>query len=195
MSTDRIGRAHILTVTIDDIEPPIWRRIRVPSSTTLAGLHQHIQTAFGWWDYHLHLFEIGGTTYGVDDGEDWGRPIKDEAAVTLADVAAVGASFIYTYDLGDNWNHTIAVEAVEDGTPDEISSCLDGARSRPPEDCGGPPGYEHLLEVLQDPKHDEYEHLSERAGLDFDPEFFDTRAVNAAFEAWTRATVHAERRR
>lgn len=195
MSTSRTDGVHILTITIDDIEPPIWRRMRVPSSTTLARLHQHIQTAFGWWDYHLHLFEIRDTTYGVNDGEDWGRPIKDEAAVTLADVATVGASFIYTYDLGDNWNHTIAVEAVEDGSPEEIPSCLDGARSRPPEDCGGPHGYEHLLEVLQDPKHDKHEHLSEWAGLDFDPEFFDTRAVNAAFEAWTRATVQAERHR
>ena len=192
--TDRADRAHILTITIDDIEPPIWRRIRVPSSTTLARLHQHIQTAFGWWDYHLHLFEIGDDTYAIDDGEDWFRPVKDETTVTLAEVAPVDTSFTYTYDLGDNWNHTIAVDAIEDGARDEIPSCLDGARSRPPEDCGGSWGYGNLLEVLRNPKHDEYAELREWAGLDFDPEYFDTRAVNAAFEAWTRATVQAERR-
>lgn len=195
MATARTGSAHVLTITIDDIEPAIWRRIRVPSSSTLATLHQHIQTAFGWWDYHLHLFQIGDDTYGVDDGEDWGRPILDEATVTVAEVAPVGASFIYTYDLGDNWDHIVSVEAIEDGTPDEVPSCLDGARSRPPEDCGGPGGYEHLLRVLQDPENDEYDHLSEWAGADFDPEYFDTRAVNAAFEAWTRATAQTSRPR
>jgi len=43
----------------------------------------------------------------------------------------------------------------------------------PPEDCGGPGGYEELLAVLRDPDHEDYEHLSEWAGKDFDSEKFD----------------------
>ena len=33
--------------------------------------------------------------------------------------------------------------------------CLAGARACPPEDCGGIPGYENLLEVLSNPKSSE----------------------------------------
>jgi hypothetical protein len=40
---------------------PIWRRVIVPTTFTLAQLHAVIQAAMGWCDYHLHHFEIGGT--------------------------------------------------------------------------------------------------------------------------------------
>jgi hypothetical protein len=49
-----------LYVSLLDIAPPIWRRIEVPSETSLAQLHKILQTAMGWQDYHLHEFEIGG---------------------------------------------------------------------------------------------------------------------------------------
>jgi hypothetical protein len=51
--------AHQLKIQIDGIRPPVWRRVLVPSGITLARLHQVIQQVFGWWDYHLHEFEIG----------------------------------------------------------------------------------------------------------------------------------------
>jgi hypothetical protein len=40
-----------------------------------------LQAAFGWWDSHLHEFEIDGVRYGTDDGEGWGPPW---AAITLS---------------------------------------------------------------------------------------------------------------
>ncbi|GEM_PF-6357744 len=48
------------------------------------------------------------------------------------------------------------------------------------EDSGGPPVYEHILEVLSEPKHKEYDELSEWAGEDFDPEAFDLDTVNVS---------------
>ena len=48
-------------------------------------------------------------------------------------------------------------------------------RACPPEDCGGPPGYEHLLEVLRDSKHEEHMEMRERIAPNFDPEVFETR--------------------
>jgi hypothetical protein len=36
----------------------MWRRVVVPAEMTLAGLHDGCQAAFGWWDYHLHKFQI-----------------------------------------------------------------------------------------------------------------------------------------
>ncbi|MHB1951475.1 MAG: IS1096 element passenger TnpR family protein, partial [Acidiferrobacteraceae bacterium] len=47
-----------------------------------------------------------------------------------------------------------------------------------PEDCGGPWGYEHLLEALRDPKHEDHEPLREWIGGEFDPEAFDLDEVN-----------------
>jgi len=42
----------------------------------------------------------------------------------------------------------------------------------------GPPGYEHLLEALRDPKHEEHEEMTEWIGGEFDPEAFDFGQVN-----------------
>jgi hypothetical protein len=50
-------------ITLLDIKPAIWRRIRVPDRT-LADLHNFIQAAFGCWDYHMHQFVIDGERLG-----------------------------------------------------------------------------------------------------------------------------------
>lgn len=47
---------HQLRATLDEIEPPIWRRLHVRSDVTLAQLHEAIQVAMGWENYHLHAF-------------------------------------------------------------------------------------------------------------------------------------------
>jgi len=56
---------------------------------------------------------------------------------------------------------------------------LNGARSCPPEDCGGTGGYSDLLEILTDPTHEEFEHMLEWAGLRFNAEVFSPRNANA----------------
>jgi hypothetical protein len=48
---------HALHVALDDIDPLIWRRIEVPSDVRLDVLHDIVQTAMGWTDSHMHLFE------------------------------------------------------------------------------------------------------------------------------------------
>ena len=59
------------------------------------------------------------------------------------------------------------------------SVCIDGERAGPPENCGGVPGYEHLLEVLRDPRHEEHRDLLDSGGEDFGPELFDAKAATA----------------
>jgi hypothetical protein len=51
-------------VVLDEVEPPIWRRLVVPIGTTPTDLHRILQAAMGWKDRHLHRFEIGGLHYG-----------------------------------------------------------------------------------------------------------------------------------
>lgn len=171
---------HQLRITIEGIDPPVWRRVLVPSSMTLARLHKVIQELFDWWDYHLHEFEIDGRRYGIDDGEDWDEPPLDERKAKLDKLAPAGTSFVYLYDFGDNWQHRIDVEDVAPlDTAASYPRCTDGARARPPEDVGGVGGYEELLEVLADPRHDDHDHFSSWAGAGFDPEACDLLDINA----------------
>jgi hypothetical protein len=70
-----IGHVFQLKVTLLDTKPPIWRRVLVDGGSTLDHVHEVIQAAFGWWNHHLHEFEVGRTRYGVPDpDEDWGEP-------------------------------------------------------------------------------------------------------------------------
>src|SRR5689334_4182350 len=64
-------------ISLYDITPPIWRRIQVPESYTFWDLHVAIQDAMGWYDCHLHQFEVINPKYGDSDfigipGDDWG---------------------------------------------------------------------------------------------------------------------------
>ena len=50
-------------------------------------------------------------------------------------------------------------------------------RACPPEDCGGIWGYEELLEIIRNPKHEEYEVMLGWLGGEFDSEHFDVEEV------------------
>ncbi len=186
---------HRLRITIADIDPPIWRRLVVPSDATLADLHGYVQTVFGWWGSHLHEFEIGEERYGLDDGEGVEAPL-DERRFRLGEVAGRGDQFLYRYDFGDDWEHVIDVEDVERadaGSPGPI--CLEGSRSAPPEDVGGAYGYARFLEAVADPNHEDHAELLEWVGGEFDPERFNVESVNAALESRVRATTSPRKRR
>jgi hypothetical protein len=169
------GNVFQLKVTLLDTKPPIWRRVLVDGSRTLDHLHEVIQAAFGWWNYHLHEFEVGRTRYGVPDpDEDWDEPPRDERRTRLDAVAGEGTSFRYTYDFGDGWDHKITVEKVlPAGDVPIVPACIDGRRACPPEDCGGTWGYRELLEILADPSHPEHAERREWLDRPFDPEAFD----------------------
>lgn len=169
------GDVFQLKVTLLDTKPPIWRRVLVDGASTLDHVHEVIQAAFGWWNYHLHEFEVGRTRYGVPDpNEDWGEPPRDGRRTRLDAIAGEGSSFRYTYDFGDGWDHKIVVEKVlpADSSP-TVPACTDGRRACPPEDCGGTWGYRELLEILADPSHPEHDERREWLDRPFDPEAFD----------------------
>ncbi len=181
-----------LTVTLEGADPAIWRRLRVAATTTLNHLHEIIQVAMGWHNYHLHMFEIGTVLYG--DLEDvHGRTLGDENSVTLGDVAKAAPEFKYEYDFGDSWGHHIRIVQVVSSIGVMKAELLDGARACPPEDCGGVWGYEHLLEVLANPAAEEFEELRLWVGGEFDPEAFDLATTNANLELIHRHLRRARR--
>ncbi len=174
-------RIYQLKITLQRIRPPIWRRIQVPSDITLPRLHDVLQIVMGWSDYHLHVFKIGGTEYGMPDPE-YCADIANERRVKLGHVVRwEQVQFLYEYDFGDSWEHQILVEKILYSQPNRHSPvCLTGRRACPPEDCGGVWGYAELLEALADPDHPEHDSMREWAGGDVDPAAFDLEAVNVA---------------
>jgi hypothetical protein len=86
------------------------------------------------------------------------------------------------YDFGDWWEHRIVVEpeARTDAGARFAPLCLAGENAAPPEDAGGPPGYERLLQVLADPQHERYEEMLQWVGGIWDPKGFDLNQVNRA---------------
>ena len=57
-----IYQLHILLLQIN---PPIWRRLHVRSDSSIATLHELLQIAFDWSDFHLRGFVIRGKEYGL----------------------------------------------------------------------------------------------------------------------------------
>jgi hypothetical protein len=172
--------AHIyrLRIALRHIAPPIWRRIEVPGDTKLPRLHRILQMSMGWYDAHLHAFRFGHTSFGVPD-PDFPGSMENERSVRLDDIVAEGDKLIYEYDFGDGWEHEIKVEKVFAPESEvRYPRCLAGKRACPPEDCGGPYGYRHLLDVLRDAGHPEHAEMREWAREDFDPEEFDLDDVN-----------------
>jgi hypothetical protein len=164
-----------LKITLAEIKPPIWRRIQV-KNCSLAKLHNVIQTAMGWMNMHLWVFDIDGEEYGDDpEGE---MDLASARKAKLADFVSEGVKkFRYTYDFGDNWEHIVQVEKVVNADPTvKYPRCVDGQRTRPPENCGGPWGYGELLEAVENPEKNP--ELLEWVGGEFDPEKFDLQAVN-----------------
>jgi hypothetical protein len=182
---------HVLHVELVGIQPAIWRELHVRSDMPLSKLHDVLQEAFGWTHSHMHVFEDTsrqryGDTAGNADDFGFGAPgLRDERQYTVADIAPRARSlFGYIYDFGDDWVHRIRVKKVQPAEPGKkYPVCTAGARAAPPDDCGGIPGYERLLEVLEDPEHDEHEDMLQWLGGPFDPEAFDLKSTDKAVRA------------
>ncbi len=168
-------------IELEGTDPLVWRELDLPLSTTLAALHDIIQVAMRWQDYHLHEFVVGNRVYGNPD-PDCGldeRKIYKDKSVWLGTLIDRGIrEFLYVYDFGDNWQHRVTLGEVRQGDPDtDYPAFVDGARRAPPEDVGGVSGFEEFLDAMRDPQHDEHERLLEWYGGTFDPEDTDERRV------------------
>lgn len=183
--------AYQIKISIKNIKPAIWRRLRVPGGITFQQLHQIIQAAYGWLDYHLYKFEFKKTivTIPSDDyalGELYGEDFieLDSNLTKINELFDSNDSCEYEYDFGDSWEHEIIIEKrLKDTKNNRVPECLDGARQRPPEDVGGTGGYENFLNIIRDKKNPERKEMLSWAEKDtkgriFDPDYFSTSEVN-----------------
>lgn len=176
-------------VALEEIEPPIWRRFDIASDLTLDRVHEVLQLVMGWSNYHLDSFVSGddphdpGAERYLDRGSiDEGLLGVDVQLVRLDQVLVEpGERLWYQYDFGDDWLHALDLEEVRTRAANEpVAHCLAGERACPPEDCGGTPGFQELLDTLAGPPGPERDRMRTWAGEDYDPEHFDVEHVNDA---------------
>lgn len=146
-----------LKVTLDHVEPTVMRRVVVPWRIRLSRLHEVLQAAMGWTNTHLYEFQIRDVGFGLPD-QEWGDgPIDARKVSLLSAIQDTGAkSFKYHYDFGDGWTHSIKIERtfpiVALGDP----MLIEATGRCPPEDVGGPWGYQEFREALADPAHERH---------------------------------------
>jgi hypothetical protein len=176
---DRIAR---LRITLNDTEPPIWRTVEVPLTTSLKGLHEVIQAAMPFEDYHLFDFRVGDQRYAISVPEFDGPETRNAKSTKLGAIIEKGfREFVYTYDFGDNWQHTVSVEEVAQADPTvAYPRFVAGERRGPPEDVGGTWGFEEFVEAMTKPRHRERKAMLEWYGGPFDPEALDRETIEAA---------------
>eukprot|EP00927_Polykrikos_kofoidii_P038725 TRINITY_DN33148_c0_g1_i1.p1 TRINITY_DN33148_c0_g1~~TRINITY_DN33148_c0_g1_i1.p1 ORF type:complete len:425 (+),score=60.22 TRINITY_DN33148_c0_g1_i1:71-1276(+) len=157
----------VLDIRLVGILPEIRRRVRVPSNTPMAALHDKvIAPAVGWMrNYHAYLFTLGSWAYPngrklpeehdisfgpVDSGAvdmmhskgfRGGKHIVDATKVCVSDLLQEPGQYMkYIYDLGDTFVHKVTLVEVQQ----EFHTAplvLEGFGKCPPEDSGG--NYQH----------------------------------------------------
>lgn len=180
--------AYRLKITLNGSHPPIWRRVLVPSGITFYRLHRIIQTLFDWQECHLFEFSFSGTAVSLPREDDFSlpgsKPSKNAKRVKIDRLLSEEPRFLYTYDFGDNWEHTVELEAVLEREPEAVYPiCTAGERHAPLEDIGGMGGYENFLKAISDPQDPMHEDMLEWSGgtendPGFDPEEFDIDQIN-----------------
>jgi hypothetical protein len=183
-----------IKVTLLGSDPPIWRRLLVPANLMLAALHKLLQVAMGWDSSHLYEFRKGKQFWGRPNPEERFfdlPPTIDDRKVRLDEVLLrVRSSFVYTYDMGDSWEHAIVLEKRLPVDPNlKYPACLGGERACPPEDCGGIPGFYDLLEAGRNPEHPRHEELLEWVGEEWDPDAFSLDDVNQRLHGRRRRSI------
>ena len=168
-----------LKIELQHVKPKVWRRLVVPSTIHLPKLHVVLLRVMGWAGGHCHAFSFTSGEYGEPD-PDWDDHLINESRVSLNTALAGSTSFTWEYDFGDGWTHKIKVERI-DTMPAEhklkFPICLAGAGACPPEDVGGPPGYEDFVQAMANPNHPEHASLKQWYGRPFDPNAFDVQQV------------------
>ncbi len=68
--------------------------------------------------------------------------------------------FDHLYDFGDGWEHQV----VQLGAGGTRPGVVAGHGPCPPDDVGGPPGYDELRQAVADPRHPDHDRMRRWAG-------------------------------
>lgn len=189
---DKKYKSYIIKVTIKNTHPPVWRRLQIPAGITFHELNAIIQLAFNWSGYHLYSFEIGNLLIEIPDDifDDFDYKVINSKRTKVDKYFDKIEKLEYTYDFGDNWIHDIQIEnVVESEEKLKNPVCLKAKMASLPEDCGGPWGYEDLLDVINNPKDERYQDMKDWLEQGYsvwydDRTYVDLNRINRELEAY-----------
>ena len=187
-------RYFAFDVALQEIQPRIWRRFLLRTTSSFAHLHMAIQESFGWQSCHLWEFRMptyqGRPIAGVPvekDDDDYGRPTPDGRHVRISQYFTgkmVTEWCEYVYDFGDDWVLDVKLVQVVSDKEAFKRRLVAGELACPPEDCGGTPGYQrmaHFIETGEDLWGEPAAELETWLG-GWKPDTFDLDMVKAAFD-------------
>lgn len=161
-------KAYIIKLEFNHLQPEVWRRVIMPAGATFNRLHETIQRVTNFKSalepYHYFAVEVedlfitnNPILHEEHKGKKFGgRTVKQPSRLKVDGYLEKYGELLYTYDFGNDWQIQVALEeTVEDyffGYP----TLLAGEGMAPPEDVGGPPGYEEFLKVYHNPQHLDY---------------------------------------
>ena len=189
---DKKYKSYIIKVTIKNTHPPVWRRLQIPAGITFHELNAIIQVAFNWSGYHLYSFEIGNLLIEIPDDifDDFDYKVINSKRTKVDKYFDEIEKLEYTYDFGDNWIHNIQIENVAE-SEEKLKNpvCLKAKMASLPEDCGGPWGYEDLLDVINNPKDERYQDMKDWIEQGYsvwydDRTYVDLNRINRELEAY-----------
>lgn len=165
-------RAFELHVTLDLDVYKAERRMIVPADFKFSDLHKVLQSVFDWKNYHLYHFTILDRNQSkliarmVPFEEDLEY---DEHAMLmeehkLSEFITEHTTMIYTYDMGDHWEHEIQLVRVIEQHDMESPYLLEAMGQTPPEDVGGVGGFIDFREIMLNSSHPEHQDMKQRVG-------------------------------
>jgi hypothetical protein len=146
---------------------------------------------YRWTNSHLH-------DWGVFDGkrrepviqlvmsdEDliYDKKAIPETGRKLSEYLPKYKYILYTYDMGDSWEHLIELARVIDGYDKESPYLLEADGQTPPEDVGGVGGYIDFREIMLNPEHEDYAETKDWAGY-WQPELWDWQRRPHVIREW-----------
>ncbi|KJS89897.1 plasmid pRiA4b ORF-3 family protein [Desulfosporosinus sp. BICA1-9] len=164
-------RAFELLVTLDLEVYVAVRRIIVPADIEFARFHKVLQSVFDWQNCHLYDFTIfeGNKRIPVariipfEEGLEYDKDAFLMKGHTLSEFLPEHKHMLYTYDMGDNWEHEIRLMRVIEDHDKESPFLLEASGQTPPEDVGGVGGFVNFREIRLNPSHPEYGEMKEWA--------------------------------
>ncbi|KAA8491134.1 hypothetical protein FVE85_4551 [Porphyridium purpureum] len=141
----------ILRVSLCDVEPELFRVVKVSGNTTLSALQDKILCPVLGWTRNLHGYvfvsQQDGAVYGPKNAayddlmfmDQYGWESIDDSKVRLYDVLCAEKHVLhYVHDLEEGWWHRIMVQQIRapsESTGDVV--VVEGANACPPEEGRG----------------------------------------------------------
>ena len=103
-------KIYQLRVSLEGVNPPVWRRILVSANVTLRQAHGVICKAMGWHGFHGYGFQQDGRLFGrPPESEEY--YVEDDSEFSLRYcLYEPGETLEYAFG---SWKHLITLEAIE----------------------------------------------------------------------------------